>query len=62
MTLRNAPENPTSDQIAEMASRCEDVSRYFTNKFTVVSPVRRVNVDLRHGALRKLDSPTAKSE
>ncbi len=27
---------PTADAIAEMASRGEDVSAYFTNKFTVV--------------------------
>ena len=31
---------PTADEIAEMASRGEDVSAYFTNKFTVVRPVR----------------------
>ena len=36
----------SADEIAEMASRGKDVSAYFTNKFTVVRPVRRVNVDL----------------
>ena len=46
---------PTADEIAEMASRGEDVSAYFTHKFTVVRPVRRVNVDLTHGMLRELD-------
>ncbi len=45
----------TPDQIAEMATRGEDVSRYFTNQFTVVRPVHRVNVDLTHGMLRELD-------
>ncbi len=39
----------TAGQIAEMATRGEDISAYFTNKFTVVRPVRRVNVDLTHG-------------
>ena len=39
----------TADEIAEMASRGEDISAYFTNKFTVVRPVRRVNVDLTQG-------------
>ena len=34
------------EEIAEKASRGEDVSSFFTNKFTVVRPVRRVNVDL----------------
>jgi metal-responsive CopG/Arc/MetJ family transcriptional regulator len=43
-----------------MASRGEDISRYFTNKFTVVRPVRRVNVDLTQGMLRKLDSRAAR--
>ena len=50
----------TADEIAEMASRGEDVSRYFTNKFTVVRPVRRVNVDLTEGMLRELDSRAAR--
>ena len=49
----------TADEIAEMASRGEDVSAYFTNKFTVVRPVRRVNVDLTHGMLRELDQRAA---
>src|SRR5438034_5876073 len=43
---------PTADEIAEMASRGENVSTYFTNKFTVVRPARRVNVDLTEGMLR----------
>ena len=43
------------DEIAEMASRGEDVSSYFTNKFTVVRPIHRVNVDLTQGMLRQLD-------
>jgi hypothetical protein len=51
---------PTADEIAEMASRGEDVSAYFTNKFAVVRPVRRVNVDLTHGMLRELDERAAR--
>jgi ribosome-associated toxin RatA of RatAB toxin-antitoxin module len=50
----------TADQIAEMATRGEDISEYFTNKFTVVRPVRRVNVDLTHGMLRELDARAAR--
>ena len=34
------------DEIEQKALRGENVSGYFTNKFTVVKPVRRVNVDL----------------
>ncbi len=50
----------TADEIAEMASRGEDVSAYFTNKFTVVRPVRRINVDLAQGMLRELDERAAR--
>ncbi len=43
-----------------MATRGEDVSRFFTGKFTVVRPVRRVNVDLTEGMLRELDARAAR--
>jgi hypothetical protein len=36
---------PTAEEIADKATRGEDISAYFTNKFTVVRPVRRVSVD-----------------
>jgi len=42
-----------------MATRGEDVSAYFTNKFNV-RPVRRVNVDLTQGMLRELDARAAR--
>jgi len=51
---------PTADEIAEMASRGENISAYFTNKFTVVRPVRRVNVDLSQGMLQELDERAAR--
>lgn len=50
----------SADEIAEKASRGENVSGYFTNEFTVVRPVRRVNVDLTPGMLRKLDERAAR--
>jgi hypothetical protein len=53
-TSRNA------DEIAEMATRGENVSQYFTNTFTVVRPIRRVNVDLTEGMLRELDGRAAR--
>lgn len=43
-----------------LATRAEDVSAYFTNKFTVVRPVHRVNVDLTRGMLRELDERAAR--
>jgi hypothetical protein len=53
---RTSRTKPTADKIAGKATRGEDVSAYFTNKFTVVRAVRRVNVDLTHGMLRELDA------
>jgi hypothetical protein len=50
----------SADEIAEIASRGEDVSKHFTNNFTVVRPVRRVNVDLTEGMLRELDGRAAR--
>ena len=59
-TSRDKATAPTADKIAEMATRGEDISAYFTNKFTVVRPVRRVNVDLTEGMLRELDARAAR--
>ena len=50
----------SADEIAEKASRGEDVSGYFTNKFTVVKPIYRVNLDLTQGLLRQLDERAAR--
>ena len=50
----------TADEIAEMGTRGEDISRFFTNKFTAVRPIQRVNVDLTQGMLRELDSRAAR--
>ena len=50
----------SADEIAERASRGEDISPYFTKKFTVVRPIHRVNVDLTHGMLRELDERAAR--
>ncbi len=59
-TSKARPVAPTADEIAEMATRGENISAYFTNKFTVVRPVRRVNVDLTQGMLRELDARAAR--
>ena len=49
-----------ADDIADTASPSDDVSAHFANKFTVVRPVRRVNVDLTQGMMRELDERTAR--
>jgi hypothetical protein len=59
---KTSKKTPSADEIAEKASRGEDISGYFTNKFTVVRPVRRVNVDLTQGMLSPVKSrPKRKS-
>ena len=45
----------SADEIAERASRGEDIAACFTKNFTVIRPIHRVNVDLTHGMLRDLD-------
>ena len=57
---RTSKAGPTADEIAEKATRGEDISAYFTNEFTVVRPIRRVNVDLTQGMLRELDRRAAR--
>jgi hypothetical protein len=47
-------------RISEKATRGEDISSLFSNKFTVVRPVRRVNVDLTQGMLSELDARAAR--
>lgn len=44
-----------AEEIAEMADRGEDISGHFTNQFTVVRPVQRVNVDFTAPMLKELD-------
>ena len=57
---RTSRKRVSANEIAEKASRGEDVSAYFTNEFTVVRPVKRVNVDLTPGMLRQLDQRAAR--
>lgn len=47
---------PKADEIAELAMRGEDISRYFTNKGEMRSPVQRVNVDFTIAMLKELDT------
>jgi hypothetical protein len=49
-------EKPISaEQIARMADRGEDISRFFTNRLRMVRPVQRVNVDFSGLMLAELD-------
>ena len=44
-----------AEEIAAMADRGQDISAHFTNQFTVVRPVQRVNVDFTAPMLKELD-------
>ena len=57
---KTSKSTPTADRIADLASRGKDVCAYFTNEFTVVRPIHRVNLDLTQGMLRELDERAAR--
>lgn len=46
----------TADEIADMAERGEDISKYFTNKGKIKYPTQRVNVDFTVEMLEELDA------
>jgi hypothetical protein len=55
----------TADEIAEMGTRGEDISAYFTNRFTVVGLVRRAKPvrkaakkSLRHSGIEASSDPS----
>lgn len=45
----------TADEIADMADRGEDISRFFTNTGKMMPPIQRVNVDFALPMLQELD-------
>lgn len=45
----------STEEIAELADRGEDVSRFFTNQGQMMAPVQRVNVDFASPMLEELD-------
>ena len=45
----------TAEEIADLADRGEDISRYFSNKGKIKYPVKRVNVDFSVIMLKELD-------
>ena len=47
---------PTADEIAELAMNGKNISKYFTNKGNMQSPIKRVNVDFTFDMLNELDS------
>ena len=53
--MKKTYKKPTADEIASMADRGEDISRYFTNKGKMKYPIQRVNVDFTVEMLKELD-------
>jgi len=51
-----SPKPLTADEIADLADRGEDVSRFFTGKGKMMLPIQRVNVDFALPMLQELDS------
>jgi hypothetical protein len=50
-----SPIPPTADEMADMADRGEDISRFFTNTGKMMPPIQRVNVDFALPMLEELD-------
>jgi hypothetical protein len=50
-----SPKTLTADEIAELADRGENISRFFTNTGKKMPPIQRVNVDFALPMLQELD-------
>jgi len=53
--MKKTYNKPAPDQIADLADRGEDISKYFTNKGKMKYPTQRVNVDFTVEMLNELD-------
>jgi len=53
-TLKSA-KPVAADEIAKMADRGNDISRFFTCEGRMVQPIQRANADLTAGMLEELD-------
>jgi hypothetical protein len=50
-----SPKPLSADEIAGLADKGEDISRFFTNKGKMMPPIQRVNVDFALPMLQELD-------
>ena len=55
--MKNTPKKkiPTAEEIAELAMKGKDVSKFFTNKGEMKPTIQRVNVDFTLDMLKELD-------
>jgi hypothetical protein len=54
-STRSRKKTVSAEAIARMADQGKDVSRFFTNKGRMMSPIQRVNVDFTSSMLEELD-------
>ena len=54
--MKKMSDKYTAEDLAEMADRGEDISKYFSNTGKMKYPIQRVNVDFTLGMLAELDT------
>ena len=54
--MKKMSDKHTAEELADMADRGEDISKYFTNTGKMKYPTQRVNVDFTLGMLAELDT------
>ena len=57
--MKNSVNQPTADEIADMADSGRDISHFFTNQGTMKQPVTRINVDFMPDMLQEFDQLAA---
>jgi hypothetical protein len=55
-SIRKKKRSTSAEDIARLADRGKDVSRFFTNAGQMMSPIQRVNVDFASPMLDELDT------
>ena len=53
--MKSSVERPTADEIADMADRGLDISRFFTNQGAMKQPLASISVDITQEMLQELD-------
>ena len=54
--MKNTSNKPDAEELARMADRGENISKYFSNDGKIKYPVKRVNVDFTATMIAELDS------
>ncbi len=55
-SIRKKKRGMSAENIARLADKGKDVSRFFTNEGQMMSPIQRVNVDFASPMLDELDN------